>query len=431
MSKPAIDPLTPSSASKVGARGTGDNHFDVYTVRADFPILNQKIHGKPLVYLDSGATSQKPRSVIDAITHYYEHDNANVHRGVHTLSERATDAYEGARNRTARYLNAPDNSEVVFTRGTTESINLVAQAWGRSRLHSGDEVIISTMEHHSNIIPWQLLCEQTGATLKVIPISSSGELEMDAFHDLLGPNTKMVAVTQLSNALGTLTPVEQITSAAHAAGALVLIDGAQAAQHFKIDVQALDCDFYAFSGHKIYGPTGIGALWARRELLELMDPYQGGGEMIRTVSFTGSTWNDVPHKFEAGTPNIGGAVGMAAAMDYVSALDRTAVEAHEDDILDYATSQMSQVPGLKIIGTAARKAAIVSFIIDDIHAHDIGTIVDSQGVAIRVGHHCTMPLHEYLGLSATGRVSLALYNTREDIDALILALHKTREMFAL
>ena len=412
------------------ARGVGDNRFDVYTVRADFPILNQLIHGKPLVYLDNGASSQKPRAVLEALTHYYENNNANVHRGVHTLSERATDAYEGARNRTARYLNAAESSEVVFTRGTTESINLVAQAWGRTRLGRGDEVLVSVMEHHSNIIPWQLLCEQTGATLKAIPISAQGELDMAAFHDLLGPQTKLVAVTQLSNALGTLTPIEQITSAAHSVGALVLVDGAQAAQHFSIDVQALGCDFYAFSGHKIYGPTGIGALWARRELLELMDPYQGGGEMIRTVSFSGSTWNEVPHKFEAGTPNIGGAVGMAAAMDYISALDRNAVEAHEDSLLQYATEQMSQIPGLRIIGTAPNKAAIVLFVINDIHAHDIGTIVDSQGVAIRVGHHCTMPLHEHLGLNATGRVSLALYNTREDIDALIGALHKTREMFA-
>ena len=422
MSNNAINPAP--------ARGVGDNRFDVYAVRADFPILKQQIHGEPLVYLDNGSSSQKPRAVLDALVHYYENNNANVHRGVHTLSERATDAYEGARERTARYLNAADASEIVFTRGTTESINLVAQAWGRTRLGSGDEVMVSTMEHHSNIVPWQMLCEQTGATLKVIPISMRGELDMAAFHDLLSSKTKLVAVTQLSNALGTLTPIEQITSAAHSVGALVLVDGAQAAQHFAIDVQALDCDFYAFSGHKIYGPTGIGALWARRELLELMNPYQGGGDMIRTVSFSASTWNDVPHKFEAGTPNIGGAVGMAAAMDYVSALDRSAVEAHENDILEYATAQMSQIPGLRIIGTAPRKAAIVSFVIDDIHAHDIGTIVDSQGVAIRVGHHCTMPLHEYLGLNATGRVSLALYNTREDIDALIRALHKTREMFA-
>lgn len=422
MSTTATDPTT--------ARGAGDNQFDVYAVREDFPILSQLIHGKPLVYLDNGASSQKPRAVIEALVHYYENNNANVHRGVHTLSERATDAYEGARARTARYLNARDTSEVVFTRGTTESINLVAQAWGRSRLTSADEVIISTMEHHSNIIPWQLLCEQTGASLKVIPITPAGELDMAAYMELLSPRTKMVAVTQLSNALGTLTPVEQITRAAHAVGALVLIDGAQAAQHYKIDVQAIDCDFFAFSGHKIYGPMGIGALWGRRELLDSMQPYQGGGEMIRTVSFTnGSTWNDVPHKFEAGTPNVSGAVGMATAMDYVSALDRTAVEAHENEILAYATEQMSQIPGLKIIGTAAKKAAIVSFIIDGIHAHDIGTIVDSQGVAIRVGHHCTMPLHEYLGLGATGRVSLALYNTREDIDALIQSLHKTREMF--
>ena len=418
-----------TSSAAPGARA-GDNLFDVHTVRADFPILDQEIHGHPLVYLDNGATSHKPRSVIQAMDHYYEHDNANVHRGVHTLSERATDAYEGGRTRAARFLNARDGSEIVFTRGTTEGINLVAQAWARPLLGPGDEVLISTLEHHSNIIPWQLMCQQTGAALRVIPVHDSGELDMDAFRSLLGSNTRMVAVSHVSNALGTILPVAEIVREAHAIGALVLLDGAQAAPHFPVDVQALDCDFYAFSGHKTYGPTGIGVLWARREILDDMAPYQGGGEMIRTVSFESSTWADVPHKFEAGTPNIAGAVGLAAAMDYMDALDRTAVAAHEDDLLEYASDALARVPRLRIVGTAREKASIVSFVMDDIHAHDIGTIVDSQGVAIRVGHHCTMPLHERFGLSASARASFALYNTREEVDALVQALLKTRTMFA-
>ncbi len=422
MSQPAADVAQP--------RGAGHNRFDVQSVRADFPILHQEVHGRPLVYLDNGATSQKPRHVIEAVSRYYERDNANVHRGVHALSERATEAYEGARRRVARFVNAGDVHEVVFTRGTTEGINLVAQAWGRERLEPGDEVVISTMEHHSNIVPWQLLCQQTGAVLKVIPITPEGELDMDAFHGLLGPRTRIVSVVHLSNALGTINPVVEIVRAAHEAGALALLDGAQAVQHFPVDVQALGCDFYAFSGHKIFGPTGIGALWARRELLDEMAPYQGGGEMIRTVSFEGSTWNDVPHKFEAGTPNIAGAVGMAAAMDYLGTLDVDGVAAHEADVLAYATRSLSSVDGLRIVGTAPRKGAIVSFVMDDIHAHDIGTIVDSQGVAIRVGHHCTMPLHEHYGYAATARASFALYNTREEVDALVKALWKTREMFA-
>jgi cysteine desulfurase/selenocysteine lyase len=417
--------------TRTGARGgPGHNLFDVQAVRADFPILDQEVHGRPLVYLDNAATSQKPRQVLAAIQHYYEHDNSNVHRGVHTLSERATEAYEGARERSARFVNAPDRHEIVFTRGTTESINLVAQAWGRPRLGEGDEIVITTMEHHSNIVPWQLLCRQTGASLKVAPINERGELDMAGLHALLGPRTRLVSVVHLSNALGTLNPVQEITQAAHDVGAVVMLDGAQAAQHFPVNVQALGCDFYAFSGHKIYGPTGIGALWGRRELLDAMEPYQGGGEMIRTVRFEESTWNDVPHKFEAGTPNIAGAVGMAAAMDYVTRLDRSALAAHEADVVDYATRELGALPGLRIIGTAASKAGIVSFVLDDIHAHDIGTIVDSQGVAIRVGHHCTMPLHEHFGLAASARASFGLYNTRDEVDALLAALHKTREMFA-
>ncbi len=422
--------MSQSASRSKPRRARGDNRFDVAAVRADFPALDQEIHGRPLVYLDNGATTQKPRAVLDAIRHYYEHDNANVHRGVHTLSERATDAYEGARARTARFINAPDQREIVFTRGTTESINLVAQAWGRPQLGVGDEIVVSMMEHHSNIVPWQLLCSQTGASLKVAPINERGELDMPALQALLGPRTRMVALVHLSNALGTLNPVEEIVAAAHAVGAKVLLDGAQAIQHFRVDVQALGCDFYAFSGHKMYGPTGIGALWGRMELLDAMDPYQGGGEMIRTVRFDGSTWNDVPHKFEAGTPNIAGAVGMAAAMDYVAKLDPSAVSAHESDVLEYATQALSALPGLRILGTALDKAAIVSFVMDDIHAHDIGTIVDSQGVAIRVGHHCTMPLHEHLGIAASARASFALYNTHDEVDALVAALEKTRQMFS-
>jgi len=410
--------------------GAGHNRFDVHALREDFPILHQEVHGHPLVYLDNGASSQKPRAVIEAIARYYEHDNANVHRGVHTLSERATDAYEGARERTARFLNAADRHEIVFTRGTTEAINLVACSWGRANLGPGDEVIISTMEHHSNIVPWQFVCEQAGAVLRVIPITEIGELDMAAYREMLGPRTRLVSVVHLSNALGTLNPVREIVEAAHAAGARVLLDGAQAVQHFAVDVQALGCDFYAFSGHKIFGPTGIGALWARRELLEAMPPWQGGGEMIRTVRFEGSTYADVPHKFEAGTPNIAGAVGMGAAMDYLGALDAEALSAHEADLLRYATEALTALGGIRILGQAPDKAAILSFVMDDIHAHDIGTIVDSQGVAIRVGHHCTMPLHEHYGITASARASFAMYNTREEVDALVRALEKTREMFA-
>jgi len=406
------------------------NLFDVHAVRADFPILHQEVHGHPLVYLDNGATTQKPRAVLEAVDRYYERDNANVHRGVHALSERATDAYEGARVRVARYLNAPDTSEVVFTRGTTEGINLVAQAWGRPRLRPGDEIIVSTMEHHSNIIPWQLLCRQTGARLRVIPVDAHGELDLDAYRDMLGPATRMVAIVHVSNALGTVNPVAEMAREAHDAGALVLLDGAQAVPHFPVDLQAIGCDFYTFSGHKVYGPTGIGALWARRALLDEMEPYQGGGEMIRTVRFDNSTWAEVPHKFEAGTPNIAGAVGLAAALDYVEALDRSGVAAHEDDLLEYATGRLTELPGLRILGTARHKACIVTFVVDDIHAHDIGTIVDSQGVAIRVGHHCTMPLHEHYGIAASARASFGLYNTREEVDALVAALDKTRKMFA-
>ena len=407
------------------------NRFDVETIRADFPVLQQQVHGHALVYLDNSATSQKPHAVINAVRHYYEHDNANVHRGVHTLSERATDGYEAGRRAGGELIGVRDANEVVLTRGTTESINLVAQSWARPRLREGDEIIISTLEHHSNIVPWQLVASATGAKIRIIPVSEAGELDMAEYHELLGPRTKLVAITHLSNALGTIIDVKKIVASAHAVGAKVLIDGAQAAPHIPVDVGEIGCDFYAYSGHKVCAPTGIGVLWAHRELLEAMEPYQGGGEMIRTVSFEGSTWNDVPHKFEAGTPNIAGSVGLAAAVSYLRDIGMEVIQEYEDELLDYATQAICEVPGVRIIGTSDNKSAVLSFIMDDIHAHDIGTIVDSQGVAIRVGHHCAMPLHERFGLSATARASFAFYNTRSDIDALIKALHKTREMFRL
>ena len=405
------------------------NMFDVNAVRKDFPILDQEVHGKPLVYLDNGATSQKPQCVIDALRHYYEVDNANVHRGVHALSERATLAYEGARDRIAKFMNASRREEIIYVRGTTDAINLVAQSYARPRLGPGDEIIISTMEHHSNIVPWQMVCEQTGATLKVIPISDAGELDYQAYLELLSPRTKLVAVVHLSNALGTVNPVAEMIKAAHEVGSVVLIDGAQAIPHMPVDVVALDCDFYAFSGHKVFGPTGSGALYGKFDLLNEMPPYQGGGDMIHTVSFEKTTYNELPYKFEAGTPNIAGAIGLAAALDYVTALGLDAIQAHEHDLLAYATNAVSSLSGFSIVGEAPNKAGILSFLIDGIHAHDVGTIIDRNGVAIRTGHHCTMPLMKRLGVAATSRASLALYNTREDIDALVEGIHKVKEVF--
>ena len=407
------------------------NLYDVYARRQDFPVLHQSVHGHPLVYLDNGATSQKPAAVIDALRHYYEHDNSNVHRGVHALSERATRDYEAARDEVARFVNAPDRRSVVFVRGTTEAINLVARSYARPRLREGDEILVSHMEHHSNIVPWQILCEETGARLKVIPVSDEGELDLDAYRTLLGERTRLVAIVHLSNALGTVNPVKEMCAAAHAAGAKVLVDGAQAAPHLPLDVQDLDCDFYAFSGHKVYGPTGIGALIGKTELFDEMPPWQGGGEMIRRVSFEeGTTYNELPHKFEAGTPDISGAIGLKAALEYLSALDLEAVAAHEDALLDYATEALGQIDGVRVVGTAASKSGVLSFVLDGVHAHDIGTIVDRQGVAIRAGHHCTMPLMERLGLSATARATFALYNTKEDADALVRAVGKVKELFA-
>ncbi len=403
--------------------------LDVQTIRADFPILSTTAHGKPLVYLDNAATTQKPKAVLEAIASYYTTGNANVHRGVHYLSGKATDLFENARARVAAFLGAANPREIVFTRNATEGINLVAQSWGRANLRTGDEVLISAMEHHSNIVPWQLLCEEKGARLRVIPMSDSGELDMEAFAGLLDARTRIVAVSAMSNALGTVNPVEEIVRQAHAAGAVVLVDGAQASYHMPIDVQAIGCDFFVLTGHKVYGPTGIGVLYGREALLEAMPPWQGGGDMISSVTFERSTWNVLPYKFEAGTPHIEGAVGLGAAVDYISAIGMERIQAHEGDLLAYGTALLQQVPGLRLIGTAPRKASILSFVLDGIHPHDIGTIVDREGVAIRTGHHCAQPVMDRFGIPATARASLAMYNTREDLDALADALQHTRKVF--
>ena len=403
--------------------------FDVERIRAEFPVLAQEVNGKPLVYLDNGATSQKPRRVIDAVRDYYESDNANVHRGLHALSERATSAYEGARDTVRAFLNAADRREIVFVRGATEGLNLIAQSWARPRLRPGDEIVITTMEHHSNIVPWQLVCRQTGARLRVAPIHDSGELDMEAFADLVGPRTSVVAVAHVSNALGTVNPVREIIDAAHRAGAVAVLDGAQAAPHAAIDVRALGCDFYVFSSHKCYGPTGMGVLYGRAELLEEAEPYQGGGDMIRTVSFEESTWNELPYKFEAGTPHVAGAIGLGAAIEFVVDLGMDAIAAHERDVLEYATDALGRLEGIRIIGTAREKAGILSFVVEGVHPHDVGTIVDRHGVAIRAGHHCAMPLMKRYRVPATSRASLALYNTTADIDALVASLHGVKEIF--
>jgi len=403
--------------------------FDVRRVRADFPILHQLVHGRPLVYLDNAATTHKPRQVIDEIEHFYARDNSNIHRGLHALSERATFAYERSRGKVRRFLNAADNSEIVFTRGTTESINLVAASWGRKNLKAGDEVLITTMEHHSNIVPWQLICEATGATLRVAPISDRGELLYDEFLRMLGPKTRIVSVVHMSNSLGTINPVRKIVEAAHAAKALVLVDGAQAAPHLQVDVRALGCDFYAFSAHKLFGPTGTGVLYGRAEILEAMPPYQGGGDMIESVSFRKTTYNKIPHKFEAGTPNIAGTIGLGAAIDYLESIGFEARAAHEEDLLRYATASLSRIEGLTLVGTAPVKSSVVSFTLEGIHPHDIGTILDKEGIAVRAGHHCTQPLMERLCLPATARASLAFYNTRDEIDALVTGIHRVFEVF--
>ena len=398
-------------------------------VRRDFPILSRKVHGKPLAYLDNAATSQKPQQVIDAVSRYYSRSNANIQRGVHLLSVRATEAYEATRERTQKFLNAARAEEIVFVRSTTEAINLVAQTAGRSILNPGDEVVVSRMEHHSNIVPWQMVCQERRARLRVIPVSGRGELDLDEYEKLLNHRTRIVAVTHVSNVLGTINPVRKLVEMAHGHGALVLLDGAQAVPHVKVDVQELDCDFYCFSGHKIYGPTGIGILYGKWNHLESMPPYQGGGEMIRSVSFEKTTYNEPPHKFEGGTPNIAGGVALAAALDYLENLGLDRVAAYENELLEYATSRLSQIPGLRLIGTAASKAAVISFVLDEVHPHDMGTILDLEGVAIRTGHHCAQPLMDYFGLPATARASLAFYNTREEVDALCRGLEKVIEVF--
>lgn len=397
--------------------------------RTDFPILKTKIHGKPLVYLDNAATTQKPLVVIDAEIKYYRHYNANVHRGIHTLSQWATNAFEAARVKVQRFINAASPNEIIFVRGTTEAINLVAQSYGRGRFQAGDEIILSQMEHHSNIVPWQMLCRQTGVKLRIIPVDDKGELQMDAFEALLNEHTRLVAVTHVSNALGTINPVRDIIEHSHARNVPVLLDGAQAVAHLPVDVQALDCDFYAFSGHKLYGPTGVGVLYGKAALLDAMPPYQGGGEMISSVSFEGTTYNSLPYKFEAGTPNIGGVIGLGVAVDYVTGIGLEELAAHEQALLAYATPLLADIPGLRIIGSARKKSGILSFVLGGMHPHDIGTILDREGVAIRTGHHCTMPLMERFGVPATARASFALYNTRQEVDALAAAIYKAKEVF--
>ncbi len=404
--------------------------FDVFKIRADFPILAVKVHGKPLVYLDNAATTQKPQAVIDALIHYYTSENANIHRGVHALSELATESFEQARVKIQRFLGAGDPGEIVFVRGATEAINLVAQTYGRIHAGSGDEIIISSLEHHSNIVPWQILCEQQGARLRVIPINDDGELLLEEFEKLLGPKTKFVAIAHVSNALGTINPVRKMIEMAHRRNVPVLVDGAQAAPHVLIDLQALDCDFYVFSGHKLYGPTGIGVLYGKRKLLEAMPPYQGGGDMISSVTFEKTLYNKLPYKFEAGTPDVSGAIALGAAIDYVSNIGLDRIAAHEDKLLAYATHALSSIPGLRLIGTAKAKAAVLSFVMENIHPHDIGTVLDQQGIAIRTGHHCAQPLMQRFGVEATARASFALYNTQEEVDALVAGIHKVQEVFA-
>ncbi|HYM09758.1 MAG TPA: cysteine desulfurase [Bryobacterales bacterium] len=403
--------------------------FDVWRIRQDFPILKQKVHGKPLVYLDNAATSQKPEFVIEAFLRYYTTENSNVHRGVHALSEQATADYENARSKMQRFLNAASEREIIFVRGTTEGINLVAQTWGRQNVGRGDEIVITAMEHHSNIVPWQMLCEEKGAKLRVAPINDAGELILDEYEKLLGPRTKLVSIAHVSNALGTVNPVRRLIEMARRTGAVVLIDGAQAVPHLKVDVQALDCDFYVLSGHKLYGPTGIGVLYGKAKLLDAMPPYQGGGDMISSVTFEKTTYNHIPYKFEAGTPDIGGVIGLGAAIDYVSGIGLGVISAYEQDLLTYATEAVSTIPGLRLIGTAKEKASVLSFVLGGVHPHDVGTILDQEGIAIRTGHHCAQPVMQRFGVPATSRASLAFYNTREEIDALAAGIQKVKKVF--
>ena len=404
--------------------------IDVKKVRADFPVLHQTVNGKPLVYLDNASTSQKPQAVIDSLVQYYSADNSNVHRGVHTLSQRATDHYEEARTKVRNFLNAESDHEIIYVRGTTEGINLVAHSFGRQNIGEGDEIIVTAMEHHSNIVPWQILCQEKGAYLKVIPINDHGELLMDEYEKLLSPRTKLVSIVHQSNALGTINPAKEIIDMAHSRGVPVLLDGAQSVQHLPIDVRGLGCDFFAFSGHKLYGPTGIGVLYGRAELLDSMPPYQGGGEMIKSVTFEKTIYNDLPHKFEAGTPDIAGAIGLGAAIDYVSNLGMGNIQAYEHELLEYGTECLSSIEGLSIIGTAKEKGAVLSFVMEGIHPHDIGTILDMEGIAVRTGHHCAQPVMDRFEIPATARASLGLYNTKEEIDALVKGIDRAIEVFS-
>lgn len=407
-----------------------DRAFDAYALRNDFPILRQLVNGKPLVYLDNAATSQKPQVVIDAMNRYYLEENSNIHRGVHFLSDKATQSYEAARVKTQHFINAGQSREIIFVRGTTEAINLVANSYGRTHFKTGDEIMISAMEHHSNLVPWQMIAEQTGAVLRVIPMNDRGELFMDKFEKMLNPRTRFVAVVHVSNALGTLNPVREIIRLSHEYGVPVLVDGAQAVAHMRVNVTDLDCDFYAFSGHKMFGPTGVGILYGKSSLLEAMPPYQGGGDMIKSVTYHKTIYNDLPYKFEAGTPNIVGGVGLGATIDYLQSIDFDEIAGYEHELLTYATERLSEIKGLKIIGTAAEKASVISFILEGIHPHDIGTILDDDGIAIRTGHHCAQPVMQCFGIAATARASFALYNVKEEIDALVRGLHNVIRVFS-
>jgi cysteine desulfurase / selenocysteine lyase len=399
------------------------------TSRDNFPVLNQRVHDKPLVYLDNAATTQKPQMVLDAMNRFYQSDNSNIQRGVHELSERSTLHYEQARVKIQKFLNAADWREIIFCRGATEGINLVAYTYGRRHIDAGDEIVISAMEHHSNIVPWQILCEEKKAILRIAPINQRGELLLDEFEKLLGPRTKLVSIVHVSNALGTVNPIAEIVRMAHAHGVPVFVDGAQAVAHLKVDMQALDCDFYALSGHKMFGPTGIGVLYGKAALLDKMPPYQGGGDMIRNVTFAKTTYNELPYKFEAGTPNIAGTIGLGAAVDYLNGIGLDRVAAYEHDLLDYGTQQLERIPGLRIIGTAREKASVLSFVLEGVHPHDVGTILDREGVAVRTGNHCAQPVLEWFGVPATTRASIAFYNTRQDIDALVAGIAKVKEIF--
>ena len=409
---------------------TVQKKLDAYSIRKQFPILNRKVKGKPLIYLDNAATSQKPQMVIDALVNYYSNYNANIHRGIHTLAEEATQAFEETRDAVQEFINAESRKQIIFTRGTTEGINLVAYTWGRQNVKAGNEIIISVMEHHSNIVPWQILCEQNGAILKIIPINDEGELLMDEYEKLLSPKTKLVSVVHVSNSLGTINPVKQIIDAAHKTGAIVFVDGAQSAVHLDIDVQDMDCDFFAFSAHKLYGPTGVGILYGKKNLLESMPPFQGGGEMIKEVSFEKTTYNELPYKFEAGTPNIADTIAFKTALDFIRQTGKEKMSRHEKELLAYATMQLELIPGLRIIGKAREKISVVSFVIDGLHPQDIGTLLDNRGIAVRTGYHCTQPLMNRFGITGTVRASFAVYNTKEEIDELVLGLHKAIKMLS-